>query len=171
MPQPESSFDQAFYQENTLGKEYCALIQTELNQLNQIYDQTQMPHGFQDYFVELFPRECSNCGTLYADRRTYLQQTNSPEGGALTFEAEGLKEHRVCRCGHVMTLWSKESDRRDCSYLGFLRRVLFDNCLRKLATEYPHLSKATLKDYLRFYFREYAVSSSSAHPHTSSSAS
>lgn len=154
IPDRAPSFDEALSGENTLGGEYCALIQTELDQLNQIYEQTQPPPGFQDHFVELFPRKCSSCGKLYENRQDYLQTTTAPSAGTLSFEAEGLKELRVCECGHEMTLWSQESDRRDCSYLGFLRRVLFDNCLRKLSSEHPHLPRFTLKKYLRFYFRE-----------------
>lgn len=148
------SFDESFSEEDTLGQEYCSLIQRELEQLNQIYEHMPSNQNFDDHFHHMFPKECPQCGKVYYNRHDYLLQTTTPGDGALIFDHEGLKELRICSCGHGMTLWNEEGDRRDCSYLGFLRRVLFDNCLRKISSEHPHIPKDTLKDYLRFYFRK-----------------
>lgn len=152
----DHAFERAFHQENTIKRDYCSIIQKELNQLNHIYEQTQVPHDYQRHFTDLFPITCPNCGKIYHNRSDYLMHTTSPKEGALSFTEEGLQELRKCSCGQTLTLWSKDSDRRDCSYLGFLRRVLFENCLRKLTSVHPQVEKETLKNHLRFYFREQA---------------
>ena len=47
----------------------------------------------------------------------------------------------------------KLPERREGSYLAFLKRVLFENCLTKLAQEKPQCSREDLKKLLRYFFR------------------
>ncbi|MCY4380686.1 MAG: hypothetical protein OXC40_03845 [Proteobacteria bacterium] len=150
--------DQVNYQhppfsDNRDVEELLPLIKKELDQLNHIYEQASFfSHNDEKYFAKLFPKTCHNCQLTYHNRSEYLLKTTAPSGGSLVFLEGGLKELRLCSCGASLTLWSENTDRRDSTYLGFLRRVLFENCLRKLGLLRPEKNEHELKQYLRTYF-------------------
>ncbi|MFN3714115.1 MAG: oxidoreductase [Alcanivoracaceae bacterium] len=86
--------------------------------------------------VEAFPKQCRNCGKVYADERQFLAETT-----AATQAASGIRPvhhdnsdsnvylevFRNCVCGS--TLMELFHSRRDLSEQGLTRRQLFDSML------------------------------------------
>lgn len=92
--------------------------------------------GLQSLADSSFPKQCSNCKTVYTNVNDYLVQTNDINGHS------GLKQsnddngsnivelYRNCSCGS--TLLTFFGDRRDNSQAGIERRETFGQLLGKL---------------------------------------
>ncbi|MCY4444568.1 MAG: hypothetical protein OXC44_07210 [Proteobacteria bacterium] len=130
------------------------LISTELQQLNILCLNPDMEsHSNETLYASLFPLTCDHCQKHYPDRKYFLEHTTSLKQGSLFFDEKGLRESRACSCGKVISLWEKGVDRRNGSYLGVLKRILFENCLAKLEAMNPQNNPEDLKVMLRHFFK------------------
>lgn len=117
----------------------------------------------QNLFSHLFPITCGHCQKAYPSRQFYLAETRSFESenpstasstpSPLIFCDGSICEERICSCGETLTMEISAEDQRDGSYLGTLKRVLFDNCLQKLSETHSSGKEKQLKELLRYFFK------------------
>ena len=137
------------------------VISAELIQLNQLYDRDTIEKKLSnsDYQVNCV-KKCEHCNKVYKDREQFLKETTYIPGHSLVFEQGGIQEIRRCSCGAKINMWQKGADRRDGSYLGCLKRILYSNCVNKLIHHYkldPYKDYEyikSIKHRLRFYFKK-----------------
>jgi hypothetical protein len=86
--------------------------------------------------VEAFPKQCRNCGRVYADEQQFLAETTPAAHvfsdirsvpGHASDSSVYLEVFRNCACGS--TLMELFHSRRDLSEQGLTRRQLFDSML------------------------------------------
>lgn len=86
--------------------------------------------------VEAFPKQCRNCGKVYADEQQFLAETSAAAHASSDIrpvrDDDGdsnvyLEVFRNCACGS--TLMELFHSRRDLTEQGLTRRQLFDSML------------------------------------------
>ena len=146
------------------------IIKMELAQLNHLYERDALEHTISNDIKNSMKSKksssqeditkCSKCSKIFKNRQHFLDSTKYISGDSLVFDNYGFREVRECGCGYQVSMWEPGSDRRDCSYLGCLKRILFSNCVNKL-TDYYQLDPenddqdlAFIKEQLRFFFNK-----------------
>lgn len=103
---------------------------------NNGFDSVGFYLGLQTLADSSFPKQCSNCKTVYHDVKDFLVQTkdiNGRSGLKQSNDDDGgniVELYRNCSCGS--TLLTFFGDRRDNSEAGIQRRETFGQLLDKL---------------------------------------
>lgn len=146
--------------------EMCqTLLAKELKQLQSLSQNIRASSHQTDpnnVLYSLFPLTCKSCGRIYQHHQEFSAETSSVEckkdskfqqKNTALQDTISHTDVRICTCGTKISLWDSAKDRRDGSYLAFLKRILYQNCLQKLRETHPHNNKRELQELLRVFFR------------------
>ena len=154
-PEPQESNHQQI--KDLLAKELAQLTALRSCEEGENPTHKTLPPPPEHLFSHLFPLTCPRCHKNYPSRSFYLAETktfdeNTSSPAPLVFCEGGISEERQCSCGETLTLTLKSEDQRDGSYLGVLKRILFENCLHKLSEQATPEKRRELKALLRHFF-------------------